>query len=825
MTHVLLVAAAVGSWVGGYFNMDPARTRWSAEALELLPESDYVLTAELKADAPAWVYLGVNSWQANHRHYYRRTECRVLTDWRKFVFRFSTPSTSEFPVFTNRTTHAELAVRKDCLGRKVDIRNCTLVKTAFPSGAEMPRQPLRAEKPPLAASPLHLPCGEGNRLVNASFEMGTVGHAVLSEAPYRQDAPMAKTRIVRGGAVHGERYLEVDSSGMTRPLVRYSPSAAYFKVPCDVVFSVWLKADRPRRARLRLCGAWTDWTREKTSWWGGTAREVELTSAWRRYEVSAPLPATNPAAVAQISFEEPGVYGIDAVQFESGGKATVFAPSAPVESAFELADNLFVQEPGARVDRMAKLHRVSYVNGVVVESRDYPFVTDRYGVFSLVGASEESPPLPATYAVVHPLEKPTGTGFFTGVNGERCPVFVTGKRMVWGGAESFRPADWFWILRLSGTRLYRLHDSGILWCDLNPAPDVYDWTTLDTLVEQCAANGIAPMFVFGTGILVRRAPPARNPYPDDWFVFRRSRPGTRSPMGVETILPDEGDWTRFITAVVTRYRGRIPYYEVMNEPNLTMPDPKDYVRYLELAYRTIRACDPEAKVVGVCATGDFSADGGAFLENVAKRGGLQFCDVVSFHPYEAPRDVSATSASACTARLREVVDRRRPGLPLFNDELYYLPGAQWMREDVCMFDFPPWFLTRRLAGDLADGLWGSTPLAVPQLQDSSDATTGLFYYLHNNHRFTPNGNFVAQNAFAYFLEGAVSIGGWTPAKGMTGHVFRDRRGREVRVVWAPTADQARELSIPEGFRAFDYLGNALPGVKVLIGEAPVFLCP
>ena len=823
MTAFLVLAATVSSWIGGYFNMDPARTAWSADALELLPDADYELTAELKADAPAWVYIGVNSWQANHRHYYRRMECRVTTDWRPFVFRFHTPSEKEYPVFTNGTTHVERAVRKDSVGRKVEIRNCRLVRTAIPSGADMPRQPLQAEKPPLAKSPLHLPCGPGNRLVNASFEMGAVGHSVLSETSYRQDAPMPDVRTVDRGAVHGRRALEIDASGISNAVTRYSTSAAYFAVPTDVVFSVWLKADRPCRATLRMGSSWTDWVRGKTHWWDGAKETVRLTTEWRRYEISARLPQENPAVVAHVFFDDgPGVFSVDAVQLERGRRATPFAPAAGVESAFELDDNLFVQRPGEKVRRRARLHRVSYTNGVVSATVDYPFVTDRYGVFSLEGRSGGRPALPATYAVVHPLDKPSGDGFFTGVNGERCPVFVTGKRVVWSGSERFRPADWFRILRLSGTRLYRLHDSGILWCDLNPAEGVYDWETLDTLVEQCRKNDIAPMFVFGTGVLVRRRAPKRNPYPDDWFVCRKSRPGKPSPMGVDTILPDEGDWTNFVRAVATRYRGRIPYYEIMNEPNLTMPDPTDYVRYLKLASQTIRDCDHEAKVVGVCSTGDWSADRGTFLDQVGECGGLAHVDVVSFHPYDAPRDVSAVTASAANARVRQSVDRHRPGLSLFNDELYYLPGSQWKPEDVCMFDFPPWFLTRRLAGDLSDGLWGSTPLAVPQLQDSSDATSGLFYYLHYNHRFTPNGNFVAQNAFAHFLEGAVPVGKWKLRPGVSGHVCRDRHGHEVRVVWAQTEDASTTLDVPAGFNAFDYLGNPLGGHRVRLGEAPVY---
>src|SRR5207249_3098127 len=68
--------------------------------------------------------------------------------------------------------------------------------------------------------------------------------------------------------------------------------------------------------------------------------------------------------------------------------------------------------------------------------------------------------------------------------------------------------------------------------------------------------------------------------------------------------PDRpSDWTEFLQALATRYKGRIQAYEVWNEPNLARewgdkrPDPKAYASMLKASYQAIKAADPQALVV------------------------------------------------------------------------------------------------------------------------------------------------------------------------------------------------------------------------------------
>ena len=79
---------------------------------------------------------------------------------------------------------------------------------------------------------------------------------------------------------------------------------------------------------------------------------------------------------------------------------------------------------------------------------------------------------------------------------------------------------------------------------------------------------------------------------------------TSSVVWPGTAPPDNPrDWSDFLTALATRYRGRIQAYEIWNEPNLDRewgdrtPDAAAYASMLKTSYQAIRAADPQALVI------------------------------------------------------------------------------------------------------------------------------------------------------------------------------------------------------------------------------------
>jgi hypothetical protein len=66
---------------------------------------------------------------------------------------------------------------------------------------------------------------------------------------------------------------------------------------------------------------------------------------------------------------------------------------------------------------------------------------------------------------------------------------------------------------------------------------------------------------------------------------------------------DYEDFGDYVYAVVSRYRGRIRYYQIWNEPNIypewgdQPPDPEGYVRLLQIAYRRAKEADPDCVII------------------------------------------------------------------------------------------------------------------------------------------------------------------------------------------------------------------------------------
>jgi hypothetical protein len=122
----------------------------------------------------------------------------------------------------------------------------------------------------------------------------------------------------------------------------------------------------------------------------------------------------------------------------------------------------------------------------------------------------------------------------------------------------------------------------------------FEWNEPDRIVNAAQAHGLK--------ILARL---------DGYPTWSRS----------QQVYPDDGppdrlsDWTDYVTAIATRYKGRIAAYEIWNEPNIDRewggqpPDAAAYVALLKVSYDAIKRVDPAALVItaGLSPTTDTSA--------------------------------------------------------------------------------------------------------------------------------------------------------------------------------------------------------------------------
>lgn len=149
------------------------------------------------------------------------------------------------------------------------------------------------------------------------------------------------------------------------------------------------------------------------------------------------------------------------------------------------------------------------------------------------------------------------------------------------------------------------------------------WTKLDQLVELVQEYGLEMI--------------ARVDYPPDWSL----PPGANWHATPPAHYEDYGD---FVYALASRYRGRIRYYQIWNEPNLTIEwgmkpvDPVAYVRLLKVAYTRIKEADPEAVVIAAALAptieeGPLNMSDLTFLRRMYEAGAKDYFDIASVNPY------------------------------------------------------------------------------------------------------------------------------------------------------------------------------------------------
>ena len=155
----------------------------------------------------------------------------------------------------------------------------------------------------------------------------------------------------------------------------------------------------------------------------------------------------------------------------------------------------------------------------------------------------------------------------------------------------------------------RLWDAGVTWAVLEPARGTFQWQALDAEVNAAAQQGQQVVLTLGMT--------------PSWAS---SQPGLASAYGYgATAMPAQiADWDSYVTAVATRYAGRIAAYEVWNAPE----DPDFWAgdvgtmgaNMAELAAHTaacVHGADPAAQVVSPALSAEglapFLAAGGGPL--------------------------------------------------------------------------------------------------------------------------------------------------------------------------------------------------------------------
>src|SRR3954451_2794644 len=160
--------------------------------------------------------------------------------------------------------------------------------------------------------------------------------------------------------------------------------------------------------------------------------------------------------------------------------------------------------------------------------------------------------------------------------------------LIWPGTDSLHR-----IATLGGLRLW---DDGVKWGQVNTGKNVYNWSQLDSWIAMAQSQHLDVLYTFGdtpqfAGIIPKLPVHCLTP-----SAYSCSPPTDVKSDGTGT----DANFSTFVTALVTRYKGEIAYYELWNEPDCSCyfaGTQAQLVRMGKDAAAIIRSIDPKAKIL------------------------------------------------------------------------------------------------------------------------------------------------------------------------------------------------------------------------------------
>jgi hypothetical protein len=201
---------------------------------------------------------------------------------------------------------------------------------------------------------------------------------------------------------------------------------------------------------------------------------------------------------------------------------------------------------------------------------------------------------------------------------------------------------------------WRLWDAYVTWSQLQPQKDKWDFSRLDRYVAMAQLAKVDIL------LPLANTPKWAASRPDEHSGYQ---PGNASePASIDY-------WRNYVRQVGERYKGRIKYYEIWNEPNIKHHFSGSVESLVQLsceASKILKAIDPTNKIVSPAASS--GAKGHiAYLDSFLKSGGKACIDVIAHHFY-----VPNAGVEAMVPMIREVRSVMKKNgvdnLPLWNTE-------------------------------------------------------------------------------------------------------------------------------------------------------------
>lgn len=557
-----------------------------------------------------------------------------------------------------RASHLVLASL--CLG--------PLLRSGHAAGAGTPTDPTT----PVRWLP-RLPETDANNLVpNSGFELGAAGWSSLGQLTgWGGDLSSLYGTITTAEKLEGDRSLEIPMGPGKTPVtyfdcwpaatvVQHAPLAmnlGWITVEPGQTYtlSAYLKADRtgvPARLVMRFGGDPAPNPQPVNS-----EQTVTVSNKWERHTFT--FKATSVSVCIGIGPdmrkqpEAEARLWVDAIQFEKQAQASAYAPRAAIEVALESGHFGNVYPTGKPSSlRVTALNRSAEAVDldVAISLTDYfdqPIPERRQRVSVPVG-------LLHTHEI--PLGLP-GTGYYRlaalatgkGVRQEtRFPLAVIAEytRATTPFGLNHAPANQDLLTQFKRAGIFWARDWSLDWQEVQPKPGAFNFSEADRQVsrlEQAGWKIQALLPAFASAKWASSLPPDYQLPPKSWRAMPEWAWLAVAPKSNDDLM-------NYIRETAGRYKGRIGYWEFMNEPTTStaLPAPyrsppgygydaQSYVDLLKLASKTLRATDPSAKLIG-----GYSLEVLHRAPHFIRAGGLDFIDILNIHPYgffeELPED-------------------------------------------------------------------------------------------------------------------------------------------------------------------------------------------
>ncbi len=721
-----------------------------------------------------------------------------------------------------------------------------------------------------------LPATDALNLVpNSGFELGGAGWSSLGETTgWGGDLSSLFGTVTTAEKYEGERSLEVAMGPGLTPVTHFDcwPAATVVQeaplavnlgwidvVPGEIyTLSAYFKADRlgvPARLVMRFGG---DPAPDPHP--ANTEHAVVLSERWERHAFT--FKATSMSVCVGLGPDlrrQPGASArvwIDAVQFEKGAQASAYEPRAPIEVAIESGrfGNVFTvgEPPGLRLTTVNRSAKGADID-VDITLTDYfdqpmPAIHQRFNA-----------PVGKQSVVTVPLSLP-GPGYYRATAVATSTDLRQEARFPLALIHEYRRPETLFGLNHAPTNrdlLDQFRRAGVFWArewsldwqEVQPKPGPFRWEEADRQVsrlEEANWKIFALLPAFASAKWASSLPPEYTLPPKIWRA-------TPEWAWLAAAPKDKADLANYIRTTATRYRGRVGYYEFLNEPTTStaLPAPyrglpgftydaQSYVDLLKIASSAVREADPSAKLVG-----GYSLEVLHRAPHFIRAGGLGLIDILNIHPYgffeDRPEDFIPQMDELLSLMDYSPTGRKpiwvteagyyaeddkprepwiEPNAP-FAMESEKMAADQTIRHAIIMFSHgvERIFYHMGSSGEVNDGMRDLGNALLGPGGTPQKAYPALAFL---SHLFDPGFRYVAPLDKPALLKGL-------PTDSIYGYAFQCGN-KAVLVAWSP-ADGHHEhvwmLKIPRDVDAYNLVGTKLHeggnGKTVVLGDSPVYL--